>query len=547
MPKTGKRWHFPSAIQPRGGVRYFSLVFLVLACLAFGVAQGQTTNYTLGTSALLEGPAAGSDGVELAVIPSTGVWTATANAPWLHLSASTQTGTGSTNIMFSYDANPGATRSGLLTIGGPTLVVTQAGATYVQVNELTTLASELSGPVAVAVDDMGNLYISVINNALEEWTPANGTATTLVGPNHPIGVAVDTMGNLYIAQPLQNEIELWNATNDDLTPLVTGLNNPYGVAVDTSGNVYIADTGNNVIKKWTAAESNVTIVVSSGLNSPEALAVDALGNVYIADTGDNAIKEWTPVNNTLTTLVSSPFCTPVGVAVDGTGNVYFASDAFNGSGQWTNGIELWTMETGNVNVLATSSFVSYDNLGVAVDSGRNVYFADQMNHIVQELPHAFVDPTPKSEGLGAGSDSLPAVLPAAANLLPPFAPTSDQSWLTITGITNGVVSFSFTADAGPARTANIRLLGQTIPVTQGVFATPPILSTAQMLDNGLVQFSFTNNPDASFTVLSTTNLSLPISNWTVVGTPTSMGSGVFQFATQPPTNAAQCFYCVRSP
>ncbi len=115
--------------------------------------------------------------------------------------------------------------------------------------------------------------------------------------------------------------------------------------------------------------------------------------------------------------------------------------------------------------------------------------------------------------------SLPVVLPATDNLLAPFAPTSDQPWLTITGITNGVVSFSFTANTGPSRTAHITLLGQTIPVTQPVIATPPTLTGLQMLGNGVVHFAFTNNPSASFTVLSTTNLSLPLSNWTVVGAP----------------------------
>jgi hypothetical protein len=158
-----------------------------------------------------------------------------------------------------------------------------------------------------------------------------------------------------------------------------------------------------------------------------------------------------------------------------------------------------------------------------------------------------VDPTPRLESLSAGNDALPPVLPATENLLPPFAPTSDQSWLTITGITNGVVSFSFTADTGPARTANITVLGQTIPITQGLIGTPPILIGAQMLGNGVLQFAFTNNPSGAFTVLSTTNLSLPLSNWTVVGTATNFASGQFQFTSAPTTNDAQCFYTVRSP
>jgi hypothetical protein len=132
-------------------------------------------------------------------------------------------------------------------------------------------------------------------------------------------------------------------------------------------------------------------------------------------------------------------------------------------------------------------------------------------------------------------------------LLPPFAPTSDQPWLTITGVTNGIVSFSFTANSGSARTANISLLGQTIPITQGVIGTPPSLTGIQMLRNGVLQFDFTNNPSGSFTVLSTTNLALPMSVWTVVGTASNTAPGQFQFTSQPTTNDSQRFYGVRSP
>ena len=115
-----------------------------------------------------------------------------------------------------------------------------------------------------------------------------------------------------------------------------------------------------------------------------------LGNVYVADNQNQAIWEWTAADGNFTTLVSSGLNSPYGVAVDGAGNVYIA---------------------------------------------------DTYNAAIKELPYAFVDPTAKSETAAAGSDVLPEVLPATENLLTPFAPSSDQPWLTITGITNGVVSF----------------------------------------------------------------------------------------------------------
>jgi hypothetical protein len=112
---------------------------------------------------------------------------------------------------------------------------------------------------------------------------------------------------------------------------------------------------------------------------------------------------------------------------------------------------------------------------------------------------------------------------------------------------NGVVSFAFSANTGQARIAHISLLGQAIPITQGLIGTPPSLTAIQILGDGSVQFSFTNNPSASFTVLSSTSLSLPLAKWAVAGPATNLSSDLFQFTSQPATNGQQLFYTVRSP
>jgi hypothetical protein len=265
------------------------------------------------------------------------------------------------------------------------------------------------------------------------------------------------------------------------------------------GNVYVADNFSSFIGKWTAANSNATTLVSSGLYYPAAVAVDGSGNVYIADTDNNAIKKWTAANSNVTTLVSSGLNYPGSVAVDVAGNVY----------------------------------ISENFQGVS---------------LIKELPRAFVDSTPKMEGTAAGSDVLPVVLPATANLIGPFNPVSDSAWLTISGVTNGVVSFAFAANtAYTNRTANITLLGQTVPVVQNAAVAPPTLTGFTILSNGAFQFGFTNNQGASFSVWATTNLALPLINWTNLGSVTNDGTGHYQFTDQTATNGGQCFYRVTSP
>jgi DNA-binding beta-propeller fold protein YncE len=188
------------------------------------------------------------------------------------------------------------------------------------------------------------------------------------------------------------------------------------VAVDAAGNVYIADSGNNAIKEWSPSKpTEVTTLVSSGLYGPQGVAVDAAGNVYFADNGNNAIKEWKASTQQVTNpLVSSNLSGPLRVAVDAAGNVYFSTN----------------------------------------------------NNALKELVQAYVPGGMVTERAAAGSDVLLPVLPRTQPLTGQFAPSSDQPWLTIKSTANGVIQFSFTANVGAARAADITLLGQKITVVQ---------------------------------------------------------------------------------
>jgi hypothetical protein len=289
-----------------------------------------------------------------------------------------------------------------------------------------------------------------------------------------------------------------------------------------------------------AANNTVTTLVSFPGAEPTGVALDAAGNVYIAGGYNIGITMWAAASSNIITLVSSAQTTVgIGLAVDGSGNVYFPNAANNIE------IDEWTAANGNVATLAASGL--YEPVSVAVDGSGNIYIADWGSNVIEELPYAFVDPTPKLEGLNAGTDTLPQVLPATQNLLPPFAPATDAPWLTITGITNGVVSFSVAANTGPPRTAHINLLGQPIAVTQvgpgpsvNLVALPP-------QGNGVFQFAFGDTQNASFTVLTSTNLSLPFAQWTVAGMASNIGPDLFEFTEPQATNDSQRFYTVRSP
>jgi len=77
--------------------------------------------------------------------------------------------------------------------------------------------------------------------------------------------------------------------------------------------------------------------------------------------------------------------------------------------------------------------------------------------------------------------------------------------------------------------------------------TTILLMNATMLPGGAFQFGFTNTPGAFFNALATTNLSLPLSQWTALGGVTEISDGQFQFTDSQATNHTQRFYRVRSP
>ena len=294
--------------------------------------------FNLGTTNLVVGPATGINSVVLGTTPVTALnsWTASTNATWLHLSAANQGGYGGTNVIFTFDANAGATRSGTLTIAGQTFTIIQAGSTYVAANPLTTnlVSSGLNSPRGAAVDGAGNVYIADVNNhAVKKWTATNNTVTTLVNATQvpgivPEGVAVDGAGNVYIADQGNGAIEEWSeAPGHAVTTLVnqTQIPNliPFGVAVDAAGNVSIADLGNSAFERWSVANQTLTTLAYS--SAPYGVAVDGAGNVYMSDAQNDLVEEWSVANNTVSVLVGItqvPGIQPWGVAVDGSGMLY---------------------------------------------------------------------------------------------------------------------------------------------------------------------------------------------------------------------------------
>ena len=289
--------------------------------------------YALGTSSIVEAPAAGADTVVLSVVPSSGTWTASTVTPWLHTTAS---GTGSGIVPFTFDINPGATRSGTINISGQIFTVTQAGVNYVAANPLTTLFGQAGQTlVGIATDSAGDVYYAdSFGKTVQKWTKATNTLSPLnfsaitFGAAGPAGIALDSTGNVYVSDPSNNRVLKWTAPSTVVVLDFTAspLSGPAYLAIDSANNLYVADTGHGAVKKWTAPNTVVTLDFSaSPVTLPNGVAVDVAGNVYVSDSGNGTVKKWDAVSHAVTTLITlTAGDSPTDVAVDGSGNVYIA-------------------------------------------------------------------------------------------------------------------------------------------------------------------------------------------------------------------------------
>jgi hypothetical protein len=94
-------------------------------------------------------------------------------------------------------------------------------------------------------------------------------------------------------------------------------------------------------------------------------------------------------------------------------------------------------------------------------------------------------------------------------------------------------------------------LAPDIGAVEGVYNTagPGKLKNVTRLGNGSVSFTLTNYSDMSFTVLASTNVALPFSQWSNLGTTVESppGSGQYPFIDTQATNYSRRYYGVASP
>jgi hypothetical protein len=204
--------------------------------------------------------------------------------------------------------------------------------------------ARFSRPFGVEVDSKGEIYVADFdNNVIRKISTANvvsvyaGTGQagfdngdiSIASFNGPIDIAVDGNGNLYVADFYNHAIRRidtnGNVTTlagsgspgfDDLKGTAASFNIPAGIGIDNSNNVIVADLANHAIRLVDGggtvstiagdgvAGSNDGAIGIARFNFPYDADVDANGNIYVADDKNHKTRIIL-TNNTVTTLAGS--------------------------------------------------------------------------------------------------------------------------------------------------------------------------------------------------------------------------------------------------
>jgi sugar lactone lactonase YvrE len=379
----------------------------------------------------------------------------------------------------------------------------------------TGAAARFSNPQGVAVDSAGNVYVADTGNfAIRRITPA-GAVNTLAGGSWgsadgtgsaaqfkgPVGIALDKEGNVYVTDnyvlyagefPTDNTYRIRKVTPAGAVTTLAGVpnntgsadgpgasalfNDPQGLAVDGAGNIYVVDTNNNTVRMVSPSGVVTTLAGVPGsagcadgsgataqFSAPSGVAVDGSGNLYVADTGNNTIRigisgnsGLSILNQTQSQIVLAGATATFSVIVDASPPpAYQWQVSADGGVTWTDisdGGGITGSATGTLDVVAGDGLNGVEYECVITNSAGSETTVPALL-TVDAVPA--ITAQPASEAVGVGSV---AILTVSASGSP--APTFQWEEST-----NGGVSFSSLSDGGGisgSSTATLNVVASTV-------------------------------------------------------------------------------------
>ena len=268
-----------------------------------------------------------------------------------------------------------------------------------------------------------------------------------------------------------------------------------------------------------------------------------------AGTNSSFTAQTNPATTWVPSLNVTGFPTGGSGAVDGTASINQTNIAAANlalSTGWTPGSALWLVWT-LTNSAGGAQGIAIDNLSFSAAAGTPTVTILTVSNITASS--ATLDATVNPNGGATAYWFQYGTNTGYGGFTPTNAVGSGSSPVTVTNLISGlrqgtVYHYQIVATNLSGLATNLDASFATLTVT------PPQMDSVKISSgSGALQFSFTNATGASFSVLATNDMTIPRTNWPVVGhaIESPAGSGNYQFTNSAPATNAQTFYILRQP
>ncbi|HEX6303313.1 MAG TPA: 6-bladed beta-propeller [Anaerolineales bacterium] len=265
--------------------------------------------------------------------------------------------------------------------------------------------THFAGPVDVAVDSDGDMWVADFNSHRVAKFGSTGTYLTQLGItwesgsddahfDGPVGIAFDSAGNIYVSDRNNHRVQVFDSSGFYSATIgvagEAGADNdhfdiPLRIAIDDDDYLYVVDVGNQRVQIFDASHAYTATLGVAGvpgsdndhLDSPRGVAVDG-SFIYVADANNHRVQIFDRTTYTYQDTLGSwgsgqyEFNMPRDVAVDSSGNL-FVADSLNYRVQKFNNSLAYALTIGTTGVPYVTDGYHYNTpRAVAVDASGNI-------------------------------------------------------------------------------------------------------------------------------------------------------------------------------